>query len=109
MSTEPDQQNTNSMSDGRLEVLGIVSSFHIAQLQVGLSKPIRLGQASTVKVCIFLSSERPQHTSHFGLFHQIVMRQSFPVQADGEPWLQTPAEFTITHSGQAQMLKNTSI
>lgn len=107
MSTEPDQQNTNSTSDGRLEVLGIVSSFHIAQLQVGLSKPIRLGQARTVKVDIRVHSARPQylitipHTSR-----KIVMRQTFPVQADGEPWLQTPAEFTITHSGQAQMLKN---
>lgn len=51
MSTPPDEpNNTHSTSDGRLEVLGIVSSFHIAQLQVGLNKPIRLGQAKTVKV-----------------------------------------------------------
>lgn len=42
--------NGHSTSDGILEVLGIVSSFHIAQLQVGLNKPIRLGQAKVVKV-----------------------------------------------------------
>ena len=33
-----------------LEVMGVYSSFHIAQLQVGLVDPIRLGQAKIVKV-----------------------------------------------------------
>lgn len=42
--------NTHSTCDGILEVLGIVSSFHIAQLQVGLNKPIRFGQAKVVRV-----------------------------------------------------------
>lgn len=42
--------NTQSTSDGVLEVLGIESSFHIAQLQVGINQPIRLGQAKAVKV-----------------------------------------------------------
>lgn len=40
----------NNISDGRMEVFGIVSSFHIAQLQVGLGKPIRLGQAKQIRV-----------------------------------------------------------
>lgn len=39
------------IDDGILEVIGIYSSFHIAQLQVGLSEPLFLGQAKTVKVC----------------------------------------------------------
>lgn len=39
--------------DGRLEVMALYSSFHIAQLQVGLAAPLRLGQAKTVKVCIY--------------------------------------------------------
>lgn len=47
----------NSISDGILEVFGIVSSFHIAQLQVGISKPVRIGQAKHVKVFIFLWSQ----------------------------------------------------
>lgn len=42
----------NSVSDGLIEVFGIVSSFHIAQLQMGISKPVRIGQAKQVKVCI---------------------------------------------------------
>ena len=44
----------HSISDGILEVFGVVSSFHIAQLQVGLSKPVRLGQAKSVRVSILL-------------------------------------------------------
>lgn len=41
-----------SYHDGILEVVGIYSSFHIAQLQVGLSSPVRLGQAKVVEVSI---------------------------------------------------------
>lgn len=39
-----------SVNDGMLEVVAIYSSFHIAQLQVGLSQPHRLGQAKVVEV-----------------------------------------------------------
>lgn len=41
---------TQSYHDGILEVVGIYSSFHMAQLQVGLSCPLRLGQAKVVEV-----------------------------------------------------------
>lgn len=40
-----------SINDGKLEVVALYSSFHMAQLQIGLSKPHRIGQANTVKVC----------------------------------------------------------
>lgn len=36
--------------DGLLEVLGIRSSIHIAQLKMGIAEPIRIGQASIIKV-----------------------------------------------------------
>lgn len=39
-----------SFKDGLLEVVGIFSSFHVAQLQMGLSSPVRLGQGKTVEV-----------------------------------------------------------
>lgn len=39
-----------SYNDGILEVFGINSSFHMAQLQVGLSAPKMLGQANVVEV-----------------------------------------------------------
>lgn len=84
MSAENVGSRSQSISDGVLEVMGIVSSFHMAQLQVGLNKPIRLGQAQKVR---------------------IVMKDSFPVQADGEPWIQHPCELTISSQGQANMLK----
>ncbi|XP_063990848.1 diacylglycerol kinase epsilon isoform X2 [Diachasmimorpha longicaudata] len=72
-----------SINDGMLEVCAIYSSFHIAQLQMGVSKPHRLGQAHTVKIKLI---------------------ESYAVQIDGEPWLQGPCEFTITHCDQASML-----
>ena len=37
--------------DGILEVMALYSSFHIAQLQVGMASPLTLGQARSVKVC----------------------------------------------------------
>lgn len=37
-------------SDGLMEVFCLASSLHIAQLQVGLGEPIRLGQCSSLKV-----------------------------------------------------------
>jgi len=40
----------NSISDGMMEVFGIVSSFHIAQLQCNISKPVRIGQAKQIRV-----------------------------------------------------------
>lgn len=41
---------SHSMSDGLAEIFGVSSSFHIAQLQVGLAKPIKLGRAKEVRV-----------------------------------------------------------
>jgi Diacylglycerol kinase accessory domain len=46
----------NSHDDGLVEVMALYSSFHIAQLQVGLAEPLRLGQARLVKVRNMLSS-----------------------------------------------------
>lgn len=47
---DPDYYSSYSFSDGYVEVFGISSSFHIAQLQVGLTKPIKFGRAKHVKV-----------------------------------------------------------
>eukprot|EP00088_Acartia_fossae_P033864 TRINITY_DN34740_c0_g1_i2.p1 TRINITY_DN34740_c0_g1~~TRINITY_DN34740_c0_g1_i2.p1 ORF type:complete len:537 (+),score=42.44 TRINITY_DN34740_c0_g1_i2:89-1699(+) len=70
--------------DKKLEVFCIYSSFHIAQMQVGLSEPHRVGQAETVR---------------------IELSKSVPLQIDGEPWEQHPAVITINHSAQVSMLK----
>ncbi|XP_013387424.1 diacylglycerol kinase epsilon [Lingula anatina] len=71
-------------NDGALEVMGIYSSFHIAQMQVGLAEPLRLGQASKVKIILFGGKA--------------------PMQVDGEPWEQRPAEITIVYHNHARML-----
>ncbi|XP_046569665.1 diacylglycerol kinase epsilon-like [Haliotis rubra] len=73
-----------SYDDGLLEVMALYSSFHIAQLQVGLAAPFRLGQARKVKISL-----------HGG---------KAPMQLDGEPWEQLPAEIIITHHSQAAMM-----
>lgn len=74
-----------SISDEMIEVFGLYSSFHIAQMQVGLSEPYRIGQASKVELVI---GKGPR----------------LPMQADGEPWLQGPGKVRITHLGTVDML-----
>ena len=66
-------------------MFGIYSSFHIAQLQVGLAEPYRIGQARCV---------------------QIKLSKRFPIQVDGEPWEQNPAIINISAYNQATMLEN---
>ena len=70
---------TPSFSDKKLEVFCVFSSFHIAQMQVGLSEPHRVGQAREVK---------------------IKLTGSVPMQIDGEPWEQHPAEISLQHHTQ---------
>lgn len=50
MSKSPERKTKHCISDGILEVYGVTSSFHIAQLQIGLSKPIFLGHAKEITV-----------------------------------------------------------
>ncbi|XP_017893170.1 diacylglycerol kinase epsilon isoform X2 [Ceratina calcarata] len=74
-----------SINDGKLEVVALYSSFHMAQLQIGMSQPFRLGQARHVKV---------------------KLTKSCAVQIDGEPWYQYPCEFDVTYCNKATMLAN---
>merc|ERR1719300_2225577 len=67
----------------KLEVFCVYSSFHIAQMQVGLSEPHRVGQAREVR---------------------IVLSESVPMQIDGEPWEQHPADISLTHHKQVDVL-----
>ncbi|XP_070156608.1 diacylglycerol kinase epsilon [Polyergus mexicanus] len=84
MGTEDEESSgIQSINDGKLEVVALYSSFHMAQLQVGLSKPYRVGQANTVKIKLL---------------------RSCAMQVDGEPWYQHPCEFNITYCNQASML-----
>ncbi|KAA0188258.1 hypothetical protein HAZT_HAZT007986 [Hyalella azteca] len=80
---------TQRMDDGLLEVMAISSSFHICQLQIGLSEPTRLGQCRSLQVTVAGSA--------------------VPMQVDGEPWEQQPGTITVTHSHSATLLSAPSL
>ncbi|CAA0820882.1 Diacylglycerol kinase 1 [Striga hermonthica] len=73
-----------SMHDKVLEVVSISGTWHLGKLQVGLSRARRLAQGQSIKIQLLAG---------------------FPVQVDGEPWFQQPCTLTISHHGQAFMLK----
>ncbi|XP_057854116.2 diacylglycerol kinase 1 [Cryptomeria japonica] len=73
-----------SMHDRVLEVVSICGTWHLGKLQVGLSRARRLAQGRLIRIHTF---------------------SSFPVQIDGEPWVQPPCILEIAHHGQAFMLK----
>lgn len=73
-----------SINDETLEIFGIYSSFHIAQMQVGVAEPYRIGQAKHVR---------------------IKMKKRFPVQIDGEPFEQSPCIIDISLFNKKIMLE----
>ncbi|CAM8956875.1 unnamed protein product [Rhodiola kirilowii] len=82
-----DDFELQSMHDKMLEVVCVSGAWHLGKLQVGLSQARRLAQGSVIR--IHLSSP-------------------FPVQIDGEPFIQKPGCLEITHHGQVFMLKRAS-
>ncbi|KAA8542534.1 hypothetical protein F0562_023686 [Nyssa sinensis] len=79
-----DNFDPQSMHDKILEVVSISGTWHLGKLQVGLSRARRLAQGQSIK---------------------IQLCAALPVQIDGEPWSQQPCTLTISHHGQAFMLK----
>lgn len=79
-----DNFEPQSMHDKMLEVVSISGMWHLGKLQVGLSRARRIAQGQLIKIQLLAG---------------------FPVQVDGEPWFQQPCTLTITHHGQAFMLK----
>lgn len=80
-----DPPQISRYDDGILEVFGVYSSFHIAQLQVRLTEPIRLGRARHVR---------------------LTTRAPLPVQCDGEPWTQNACAIDVTFYNQVVMLRS---
>ncbi|KAK7265848.1 hypothetical protein RJT34_33472 [Clitoria ternatea] len=79
-----DNFDPQSMHDKVLEVVSISGTWHLGKLQVGLSRARRLAQGQSIKIQLFAT---------------------FPVQIDGEPWFQETCTISITHHGQAFMLR----
>lgn len=78
----------SKFNDGYLEVFGLYSSLHIAKLQVNLAKPLKLGQAKSVKITV----------------RKTKLAKNVPMQLDGEPWEQSACTITVEHHKQALML-----
>jgi diacylglycerol kinase (ATP) len=99
----------HSISDRELEVFGVSSSFHIAQLQVGLTKPLKLGKAKYIKV-----SFECTHTLILKILYepnhlQIKLKKVLPMQIDGEPHYEVPCEIRISSHSQARMLRKRAV
>lgn len=81
-----DEEYPQKIDDGVFEVFAVTSSFHIAQMQVGLASPLFIGQAKKAVVV----------TKNGAVL---------PMQCDGEAWMQTRCEFHLTYHGESHMLK----
>ncbi|KAL0462235.1 UNVERIFIED_CONTAM: Diacylglycerol kinase [Sesamum latifolium] len=79
-----DNFNHQYMHDKMLEVVYVTGSWHLGKLQVGLSQATRLAQGKVIRI----------HVS-----------SPFPVQIDGEPFIQQPGCLEITHHGQGAKTK----
>lgn len=76
--------NSSDPGDGSFEVIGFTSSFHMAQIQVNLAEPLRLGQAKKVRVSL---------------------TTTVPAQIDGEPWELDPSIIEIERADQVNLLR----
>ncbi|XP_061644086.1 diacylglycerol kinase theta-like isoform X2 [Phyllopteryx taeniolatus] len=84
--SEPDARyGKPSIDDGLLEVVGVTGVVHMGQVQSGLRSGIRIAQGNYVRV---------------------TLRKAFPVQVDGEPWLQPPGHIVVSAAGpKVRMLR----
>ncbi|GFR47322.1 hypothetical protein Agub_g9011, partial [Astrephomene gubernaculifera] len=73
-----------SLSDGVLEVVAVFGAVHLGKLQVGLARATRLGQCRSAR---------------------ITTSQELPMQVDGEPWMQPPAQLSISLKCSAPVLR----
>ncbi|XP_031560533.1 diacylglycerol kinase beta-like isoform X1 [Actinia tenebrosa] len=73
------------IGDGKLEVVGLENTLYVAQIIGGVrAHGLRLAQCSSI---------------------EIRTKRLFPMQIDGEPWVQPAATIKITHKNQVPMLQ----
>ena len=71
----------STLESSSLQVLAVYGSWHLGQLQVGLSGAVRLAQCHSL---------------------QLTMEEGIPMQIDGEPWFQPPAKVDISLHGKVR-------
>jgi diacylglycerol kinase (ATP) len=73
-----------SIQDGKLEIVAVTGSLHLAQLKLGLTSCVKVAQTSSIEIRLL----RP-----------------LPLQVDGEPWVQDKCVIRIYCSEKMVMLK----
>jgi len=81
-----DEFQVPTISDKKLEVVTVSGPIHLGNIAMGLTTANRIGQGSDIRI-------------------RFVQGKTLPVQVDGEPWEQQPAEIHIAHWNQVRMLR----
>ncbi|ESO01899.1 hypothetical protein HELRODRAFT_106357 [Helobdella robusta] len=78
---------TQDMGDKLVELVGLIDTIHMVKVKGGMHSGKRLAQCSNILI---------QTT------------KEFPMQIDGEPWIQPPCTISIVHENQVPMLMATA-
>uniref|UniRef100_A0A0N5C8M6 Diacylglycerol kinase n=1 Tax=Strongyloides papillosus TaxID=174720 RepID=A0A0N5C8M6_STREA len=70
------------IGDGLIEIIGFKNMFHLIGLRSGVKEPLSLAQVQKI---------------------HIETIKTFPMQIDGEPWLQEPCDIIISHHNKVPM------